>query len=258
MLFEYCLDELAKLGTVSEEAAEKALTRYKALKENKPEAGQIARYSALGAAVAPAMHVGGNLLKGEGLSRAVSVAEKYNGMRGNVRAAGVGRSLAASAVTGAVGMGLVPIARHWLDQRAEKGKLQHFLHEREHSKTANSIVPNVAGLAMTPIGKTHKWLLPVKKPAEIDAMVDRMQHGMDGAATRAGGTVERIVGRAAPNRAGRWLGRVGGKITSAVIGHPIGGLAGSALPIPGGTALGIGAEEGAARLLGRIGKSIRR
>ena len=251
MLFESCLEELVKLGTVSDEQAEKALARYQSLKESKPEAGQVARYSALGAAVAPAMHISGNLLKGEGLHKAVSVADRYKDTVGRVRAKGVGRALAGSAITGAVGMGMVPIARHWLDQHAERGKLKAFLQQHEQEKGAASIVPELYGLGRMSVGGP-KLVQSVLPPAELEARVSRMQNGMVRAGTRAGGAVERAVGKVLPNKAGGWLGRVGGKVTKAIVSHPIGGIAGSALPVPGGTALGVGAEEGVARLLRRV------
>lgn len=142
MDFDSFFSELIKLGTISDEEAEVALKRYQALKESRPDAGQIARYSALGAAVAPTMHVAGNLLKGEGLKGAVSVAEKYRNQGAGMMARGVGRSLGAGAITGAVGMGLVPIARHWMDRGAEKHKLKEYLHQQGYTRGGHVVTPD--------------------------------------------------------------------------------------------------------------------
>jgi len=138
MDFDSFFSELVKLGTISDEEAEVALKRYQSLKENRPDAGQVARYSALGAATAPAMHVAGNVLKGE--PYLVGVGSKYR-KPGASRGLGVGRALAGSAITGAVGMGLVPIARHWMDRGAEKGKLRRYLKEHGFEQGGHILPP---------------------------------------------------------------------------------------------------------------------
>jgi hypothetical protein len=117
--------ELVKIGTISDEEAAHALKRYESLKENKPELGQVARYSALGAVAAPAIGAVENRIRGEGQLLRPAVGR------------GTGRALAGKAVAGAVGMGLVPIARHWMDQSSERSKLKSYMrqHAIQHSET---------------------------------------------------------------------------------------------------------------------------
>lgn len=129
MDFDSFFSELVKLGTVSEEEAAHALKRYENLRENRPDPGQVARYGALGAAVAPAMSAAENLIKGE--KRLIKPAEGK----------GTGRALLGRAAVGAVGMGLVPIARHWMDRGAEKHKLKEYLHQQGYTQGGHVISP---------------------------------------------------------------------------------------------------------------------
>jgi len=118
-----CLDEMVKLGTISDAEAQKAIDRLESLEKSKPTAGQVGRYGALGA-------VGGALTK----------------VLGHTIEHGVGglkpRSLAASAATGAVGSGAIPLVRAALDRKAEEHKIKKYL-EQEHAlpKQAESPQP---------------------------------------------------------------------------------------------------------------------
>jgi hypothetical protein len=145
MDFVSFFDELVKLGAISDEEAETALKRYQSLKESRPDVEQVTRYSLLGGAVAPIMHVAGNLIKGEGMKGVVSVAPQYQNKGRGALLRGMGRSLGASAVTGAVGMGLVPIVRHWMDTNAERSKLKEYLREHGYVQGGHVLSPGQAG-----------------------------------------------------------------------------------------------------------------
>lgn len=132
MDFTVFFEEMIKTGAISDEEAEHALRRYRSLKDSRPDPAQVARYGALGAVVGPGVSAIGNVIKGE--PHAISLAEHYRGSRGLTRAKGTGRSVAASAVTGAIGMGAVPIARHWMDRSAERHKLKRYLQEHDRER----------------------------------------------------------------------------------------------------------------------------
>ena len=53
-----CLDEMVKLGTVSDAEAQKAIDRLESLEKSKPTAGQVGRYGALGAQPCSRFHSG--------------------------------------------------------------------------------------------------------------------------------------------------------------------------------------------------------
>ncbi len=108
-----CLDEMVKLGTISDAEAQKAIDRLESLEKSKPTAGQVGRYGALGA-------VGGALTKTIG--HAIDPGGKKL----------VGRALAASAVTGSVGSGAIPLVRAALDSAVEKHKIKKYL-KQEHA-----------------------------------------------------------------------------------------------------------------------------
>jgi hypothetical protein len=118
-----CLDEMVKLGTISDAEAQKAIDRLESLEKSKPTAGQVGRYGALGA-------VGGALTKTIG--HAIDPGGKKL----------VGRALAASAVTGSVGSGAIPLVRAALDSAVEKHKIKKYL-KQEHAlpKQAESPQP---------------------------------------------------------------------------------------------------------------------
>ena len=126
MDFRSFFSELVKTSAISDEAAADALKRYETLQESRPGIGQVARYSALGAVASPLMTAGEGLIKGEKLKSLITPAAGR----------GMGRAVAGRAVGGAVGMGLVPIARHWMDRSVEKNKLKRYLREHATQETA--------------------------------------------------------------------------------------------------------------------------
>lgn len=111
------VDELEKLGAVSDEHAQRSLERLHSLEKSRPTLGQVGRYGAIGAVAGPAISAVGNLI------------EKKSPF-------GSARTLAAQAVKGGLSASAIPIARGHLDRRAEIGTLKKYISERE--KTAKT------------------------------------------------------------------------------------------------------------------------
>lgn len=127
LLVESFLSELVKLGELDHESARRSLDRLDALENAKPTTGQVARYGALGAAAGAGTKAIGHLLE-----------------HGHMP---TGRAALAAGVTGAIGMGAVPLVRNSLDRRAEKGTLRKFVSEYDaQPKTA---VDNGAGFGVS-------------------------------------------------------------------------------------------------------------
>lgn len=110
-------DELVKLGAVSEAHAQHALDRLDTLERNKPTAGQVGRYSMIGAAVAPAISAVGNVIKGKSPFEGATTRAKL-------------RDFASTAVKGGLSTSAIPLARAHFDRKAEMGTLHRFLKER--------------------------------------------------------------------------------------------------------------------------------
>jgi hypothetical protein len=106
-------DELAKLGAISDEQAQKSIEQLEQLERNKPTLGQVGRYAGLGALAGPAISTIGNVVAGK---KALE-----GGLRG----------IASKAVTGALSAGAVPLARSALDRRASIGQLKKYM-QQEH------------------------------------------------------------------------------------------------------------------------------
>lgn len=105
------LDELQKLGAVSDEHAQRSLDRLDSLERSRPTVGQVGRYGAIGAVAGPAIGAISNII------------EKKPPI-GSVR------SLAASAVKGGLSASAIPLARAHFDRKAEIGTLHRYLKER--------------------------------------------------------------------------------------------------------------------------------
>ncbi len=131
--FSVIVDELEKLGAISDEQARRSLDRYDQLEKTRPTLGQAGRYGALGAGVGTLMHVAGNALEGGSLKP---------------------RALGAAAVKGAIGMGGVPLAVRALDRRAELATLKKYLSQEHLGDYAVSPNTEAGGLAGPPTGLT--------------------------------------------------------------------------------------------------------
>lgn len=111
-------DELLKLGAVSDEQAEGALRRLDKLEQQKPTAGQLGRYAAIGAVAKPAIRAVSNVATGQAWAKGKDLKEKL-------------RNVAADAIGGGLGASLIPIARTSLDRQAEMGRLRKYVAERQ-------------------------------------------------------------------------------------------------------------------------------
>lgn len=112
MRIRSCIDELQKLGAVSDEQAQVALDRLDSLERSKLTGGQAVRYGALGA--------GAGLL-----SRGIGDAIEH-GLAGGIAKSTPGR-LGAAAVTGGLMAGATPMIRSMMDRHSEEGKLRAYL-----------------------------------------------------------------------------------------------------------------------------------
>lgn len=117
MNFETVLDELEKLGAVSPDQARRSLDRLQVLEQNKPTAGQVGRYAALGAATTPAINMAANVIRKKPILDSKTMGGKV-------------RQVAADATKGAVGLGALPLVRGHLDRQAEIGTLKRFMKEQ--------------------------------------------------------------------------------------------------------------------------------
>jgi hypothetical protein len=120
------LDELVKLGAVSDEHAQLAKERLDSLERNRPTVGQLGRYGAIGAIAGPAIGAVGNLI------------EKKSPF-------GSLRNVAAQAAKGGLAASTIPLARVALDRRAAAGTMKKY--ENEHSPGELRREPVHAGLA---------------------------------------------------------------------------------------------------------------
>lgn len=115
MNFRATLDELVKLGAVSDTQAEAALERLDSLEKNRPTAGQMLGYGALGTGAGVASKALGTLVEHGG---APSFAGRL-----------APRALLAAGVTGGLMAGATPAIRAGLDRHREIGTLKKFLAE---------------------------------------------------------------------------------------------------------------------------------
>lgn len=124
------LDELEKLGAVSSNEARRSLDRLETLEQNKPTAGQIARYGALGAGAGALTRTLGNAVEHKMLPS--------------------GRGAAAGAIGGAIAAGAVPLLQQKLDRKTEYGKLKKFMTQEHLGDYAKNPEPQTD--AGTPTG----------------------------------------------------------------------------------------------------------
>lgn len=111
----HMVDQILKLAGIQPEEARRSLDRLESLDKNKPNAGQVGRYAALGAAAGPALGVVRNVIEG---------GKKWHDFGGHPV-----RGALAAAATGAIASGAVPLVREELDRKAELHKLKTFMRE---------------------------------------------------------------------------------------------------------------------------------
>lgn len=133
---------MAKAATVSPETARRAMDRLSGMEETKPGVGQVARYAGIGGGGGAAIAALGNVIEGykrptspgikghlAALGRAAVRADK------NPRVGDKVRSIASTAVKGALGAGVIPLARTGTDRAAERRTLKKYIaqHASEHA-----------------------------------------------------------------------------------------------------------------------------
>lgn len=120
-------DELEKLGEVTADQARRSLDRLDSLERNKPTAGQVGRYAALGAVAGPAISAVGNVIKGKNPFEGATIKDKL-------------RDVAAQAAKGSLSAGAVPLIRGHLDRRAEEGTLRSYLKQAASAPTRGNFM----------------------------------------------------------------------------------------------------------------------
>jgi hypothetical protein len=148
-MFIASFEELAKLGTISDEQAQEALTHYESLEKNAPTLGQAGRYAALGAVAGPGIAAVNNALRG-GRSKEMGLLGHLAGSKVPGRM-GTARAVLGTAAAGALSAGAVPLIRHQLDRKAEMDTLKKYLSEH-HVDTSE----NAAGKLQEPFVPTEK------------------------------------------------------------------------------------------------------
>jgi hypothetical protein len=121
------LDELEKLGEVTADQARRSLDRLDSLERNKPTAGQVGRYAALGAVAGPAISAVGNVIRGKPSFEGTGLKNKL-------------RDVAAQAAKGSLSAGAVPLVRGHLDRKAEEGTLRTYLKQAASAPTRGNFM----------------------------------------------------------------------------------------------------------------------
>ncbi len=138
-------DELAKLGAISDEHAQRALNRLDALEHNKPNVSELGRAVGMGAVAGPAIRMVGNAVGGRPLMDF-----------GQAAGSSPLRGLLGTVASGALTAGALPVLRHHLDHRAAKSTLSDYLAERmkEDAGPINQSAGGVPGMTGTlPLGE---------------------------------------------------------------------------------------------------------
>lgn len=125
-----------KVAAVSPEKARRAMDRLSAMEDTKPGIGQVARYAGIGGIGGTGIKAVGNII--EGYKKPTTP-----GLKGHLLALGRAavksdvnktlgskiRSVASTGVTGALGAGVIPLARSGTDRAAERKVLKRYIQE---------------------------------------------------------------------------------------------------------------------------------
>lgn len=115
-----CVDELHKLGAVSDEEAVDTLNRLDAMDKSKLTPEQVGRYATIGAVAGPVVGMGRSLIQGKGI--AGHFGDKHTTFLRRLRHIG------GDAAAGAATSGAIPILRSAFDRRAAEQKLHEYMH----------------------------------------------------------------------------------------------------------------------------------
>lgn len=128
-------------AAVSQERAQRAMDRLSSMEDTKPTGGQVARYAGIGGGGGAATAALSNIIEGytrqphgpglrghlSALGRAAVRADKNPGVGDKLR------SVAATAVKGALGAGVLPLVRSGTDRGAERKVLRKYINQYEPS-----------------------------------------------------------------------------------------------------------------------------
>jgi hypothetical protein len=155
-IYQSLMDELEKVGTISEEQARRALDQYEGLEASKPTLGQVGRYAALGAVAAPAVGALGDVVYG---------APVFGGK--------IGRGIASSAVKGALGSGAIPLVRQQWDRHVAKSTLREYLRQYGIEPGQGRVTPPLEPTPEQTINPQEKIgkVLPPKAGKEKDSQM---------------------------------------------------------------------------------------
>lgn len=126
-----CLTELVKIGTISQEQAERSYNRLETLERNKPTAPQVLRYGAIGAIAYPGVRVLENAISGKTLLEGTGWKDKM-------------RRVAGRSIAGAVTSGAIPLLRTHFDRKAEVKHLTNYLQEHRAATGTPAVAPPAA------------------------------------------------------------------------------------------------------------------
>lgn len=125
------LEELHKVGAITDEEARRSLDRLDSLDRSKPTLSQASRYALIGATAGPAVRAATNLIRGKSPLDFAQAAGK-SPLRG----------LAADALGGATMAGAVPMLRSHFDRSAETGTLKKYMKQHELQQHVEDATPN--------------------------------------------------------------------------------------------------------------------
>lgn len=112
------LDELEKVGFVSDAEASSALDSLNSLQQDKPTKRQTLGYMGAGAAIAPVVHMGANLIRKKPLLEGTTGGDKA-------------RDAAAQMFRGGLGGTAVSMAQHHIDRHDKTNTLKAYLAQHE-------------------------------------------------------------------------------------------------------------------------------
>jgi hypothetical protein len=125
-------------ATVSQERAQRAMDRLNGMEDTKPTLGQVGRYAGIGGLGGSAIKALGNVIEGykkpttPGLKGQLLAVGKA-AVKGDTNKAVASRirSVASTGVTGALGAGVLPLARTGTDRSAERRVLRKYINQYE-------------------------------------------------------------------------------------------------------------------------------
>lgn len=132
-----CQSFFEKLSAANPQDMQRTIERLEKLDREPPDPKQLARYSLLGAGVAPLTSIVKDTIKGNDVFRYHPGAARKIDVKGTLR------NFAGDAVVGAVTTGLLPVLRHRMDRDAEMSSLRDQIAAAE--KVSTALIPSSNG-----------------------------------------------------------------------------------------------------------------